>query len=404
METLKILFSTSFYPPYHLGGDATHVKYLAEELAKKGHEVHVLYSLDAYQIKRKNFNVLKQEPDKKNIFVHRIESPLNGIDPLMVYVLGRSFYVQKKFVEVLRDVHPDVVHHHNISLLGYSILEKKNSYLSLYTAHDYWLICPTNNLLRNRRKICDEKQCYACAINSKRFPQLWRSFKSFKKAVKSIDLLISPSDYVRRRLLQEIEVKSFTLPNFAPNPPTNIPPSGFSNYFLFVGMLEKHKGIINLLNLFNELKYDLKARLIIAGGGSLKNYIQNYIEKNSLGEMISFLGFVDQNKLYSLYSNALALIVPSIWPENAPLVTLEALSVGTPVIVSNKGGLPEIIRKMDVHLVFDNFSQLKDILLHFSRKNFSQSEIKRVFEQNFSPQTYVKRYIETLNMIPTLSA
>ena len=60
METLKILFPTSFYPPYHLGGDATHVKYLAEELAKKGHEVHVLYSLDAYQIKRKNFNVLKR--------------------------------------------------------------------------------------------------------------------------------------------------------------------------------------------------------------------------------------------------------------------------------------------------------------------------------------------------------
>jgi len=399
METLKILFSTSFYPPYHLGGDAIHVKYLAEELAKKGHEVHVLCSLDAYQIKRKNFNVSKQESDKKNIFVHRIKSPLNGINPLIVYVLGRSLYVQKKFSVLLKEVSPNIVHHHNISLLGYSILEKKNSYLSLYTAHDYWLICQTNNLLRNGRRICDKKQCYSCAIGSKRFPQLWRRFTSFKRAVRSIDLLISPSDFVRRRLSQEIEVKSLTLPNFAPNPPAGIPPTGFSNYFLFAGLLEKHKGILNLLNLFNENRHDLKARLVIAGGGSLENYVHNYIEKNSLGKIISFLGFVDQKKLYALYSNALALIVPSICPENAPLVVLEALSVGTPVIVSNTGGLPEIMKKVDAKLIFNDIDHLKDIILSFSEKDFSSSKIKQICEQNFSSEAYVNNYIRIVKNI-----
>jgi len=400
METLRFLFVTSFYPPYHLGGDATHVKYLAEELAKRGHEIHVLHSLDAYRLKRKNSFYFKQEPSKENLFVHRIESPLKETDPLLVYTFGRSFYVQKKFSEVLGKICPDVVHHHNISLLGYSVLEKKGSYLSLYTAHDYWLICSTNNLLRNRRKICDEKQCYSCALHSNRFPQLWRQFGSFKGVLKSIDLLISPSDYVRRRLAQEIEVKSITLPNFAPTPPAKIPASGFSKYFLFVGMLEKHKGILNLLNLFKELKSDLNAKLVIVGGGSLSNYVRDFIQSNSLNDTILFLGFVDNKKLYSLYSNALALIVPSIWPENAPLVALEALSVGTPVISSNKGGLPEIISKVNANLIFEDFSKLKEILLNFSKENFSQSEIKRIYEQNFSPQAYVKRYIEALNAIP----
>jgi glycosyltransferase involved in cell wall biosynthesis len=319
---------------------------------------------------------------------------------LKVYVLGFSFYVQKKFSEVLRNEHPDVVHHHNISLLGYSILEKRDRYLSLYTAHDYWLICQTNNLLRNNGKTCNRKQCYSCALNFRRFPQLWRGSRSFKRAVKNIDLLISPSDYVRRRLAQEIPVKSITIPNFAPKPPINVFPSGFSDYFLFVGILEKHKGILNLLNLFKESRYEIKARLVIAGGGSLSKYICDFIKNNSLSDKILFLGFVDNKKLYSLYSNALALIIPSIWPENAPLVALEALSVGTPVIVSNRGGLPEIISKVNLNLVFGDFSQLKEILVNFSKKDFSQSDIKRVSEQNFSPQAYAKRYIKTLNMIP----
>ena len=55
METLRFLFTTSFYPPYSIGGDATHVKYLAEELAREGHEVHVVHSIDAYRAKRKDF-------------------------------------------------------------------------------------------------------------------------------------------------------------------------------------------------------------------------------------------------------------------------------------------------------------------------------------------------------------
>jgi glycosyltransferase involved in cell wall biosynthesis len=400
LDTLKILFSTSFYPPYHVGGDAVHVKYLAEELAREGHEVHVLHSLDAYQLKRNGFLFLKRESAPDNLFVHRIKSPLKRLDPLMVYVLGHSFYVQKRFSEILRSERPDVVHHHNISLLGYSILEKKDRYLSVYTAHDYWLICQTNNLLKKNRKICNSRQCYSCALNSRRLPQLWRGSRGLKRAVENIDLLISPSDYVRRRLMQEISVKSVTLPNFAPKPPIDVPASGFSDYFLFVGMLERHKGILNLLNLFKDFRCEIKSRLVIAGGGSLSKYVRDFIEGNSLGDKILFLGFVDDQKLYSLYSDALALVIPSIWPENAPLVALEALSVGTPVIVSNRGGLPEIVGKMNMHLVFDDFSQLKEILVNFSRRDFSSSEIKRFFKRNFSPQAYAKRYVELLKMMP----
>jgi glycosyltransferase involved in cell wall biosynthesis len=397
METLRFLLSTSFYPPYHVGGDAIHVKCLAEELVKRGHEVHVFHSLDAYRVKRKSF---PEKTESSQVYTHTIKTHFN-LSSYVTYILGSSSLIIKKFDELVNEIKPDVVHHHNISLLGYDILKKRDDYLNLYTAHDYWLICQQNNLLKNGLKICEGDSCFFCALKCGRSPQIWRSFRSFKTAIKNIDLIITPSNYVRKRLAQKIDVKSITLPNFAPSPPTNISPIGYSNYFLFVGMLEKHKGILNLLNLFKELRNDLNAKLIIAGGGSLKYYIQDFIAKNSLHDLISFVGFVDDKKLYLLYANALAVIIPSIWPENAPLVALEALSVGTPVIASNTGGLPEIVEKVDKKLIFNDWIELKNILLGFSKSKFPPKKTKEVYEQNFSPNVYVDKYISIIRAMGT---
>jgi glycosyltransferase involved in cell wall biosynthesis len=231
--------------------------------------------------------------------------------------------------------------------------------------------------------------------------QVWRSFRSFKTAIESIDLVISPSNYVRRRLAREIDVKSVTLPNFVPSPPKNIPPVGYSQYFLFVGMLEIHKGILNLLELFKDLGREINAKLVVVGDGSLKKHVIEFIQRNSLSSFVSYAGFVDEEKLYSLYKNALALIIPSIWPENAPLTALEALSVGTPVIASNTGGLPEIVGKVDKKLIFNDWIELKNILLDFSKSEFPSEKIREVYEQNFSPNVYVDKYIAIIRALGT---
>jgi len=395
METFTFLMTSSFYPPYHIGGACVHVKYLSQELAKRGNEVHVMHSVDAYRLKRGGKIPTDPEAYNDGVHVHSIDSPIKTLDPLMVYTFGRSFQVQKRFSELVKEIHPNIVHHHNISLLGYNILEKRDNYLSLYTAHDYWLICPTSNLLK-KEKTCFDKGCFSCALRSKRPPQLWRSFTSLKTAIENIDLMIVPSDYVRRRLTQEIDVNTITLPNFVPLPPENISPIGYSNYFLFVGRLEKDKGIINLLNLFEDLKNCLNSKLIIVGKGSLENYVQDFVAKHSLQDYVLFLGSVDNKKLYSLYANALAVIIPSIWPENAPLVALEAISVGTPVIASNMGGLPEIVGKIDKRLIFNDFKELGEILQNFSKKRYPSSKIKEIFNQNFGPKKYVDNYLAIL--------
>ena len=390
METLRFLFTSSFYPPYHIGGDAVHVKYLAEELAKIGHEVHVLHSLDAYRLKRKN---TPKDVEYCGVHTHPIQTPFKS-SSYLAYFFGGSSSVTRKFKSLVKEIKPDVVHHHNISLLGYKILEKQNEYTNLYTAHDYWLNCQQNNLLRNGSDICTKSSCFLCSLRCAKPPQVWRHSMGFKKALNEIDCIIAPSDYLRNKIAHRVCSRIVTIPNFTPRPPTNIGPSGFSNFFLYVGVLENHKGISSLVSLYAESKLD--AKLIIVGQGSLTNKIKAFVKKFDLEDKIFLLGWAQHDILYPLLNDANALIVPSICPENNPLIILEALSVGTPVIASKKGGIPEIIEKVNGRLIFSDLERLKNILSDFSKSDFSSEKIKCVYEQNFSPNAFIRNYFEII--------
>ena len=286
METLKFLFTTTFYPPYHIGGDAVHVKYLAEELAMRGHEVHVLHSLDAYRIKRKN---LPKKVETDGVYIHVIDTRFS-LSPYVVYLLGGSSVILRKFQELIREIKPDIVHHHNISLLGYSLLKKQGNYLNLYTAHDYWLICQQNNLMRTRTEICDGSRfCALCALRRRRPPQLWRYSKGFKTAVNDVDLLISPSNYLREKILKSFNVKVVTIPNFTPEPPRDIKPSGFSNFFLYAGVLEEHKGVLNLIKAYEDISEEVEAKLIIVGDDFVSKLMKRVYKDVLIEEFPSWL-------------------------------------------------------------------------------------------------------------------
>ncbi len=391
METFKFLLTSTFYPPYHLGGDAVHVKYLAEALVKTGHEAHVFHSLDAYRIKRKG---RPEKAESDGVHTHVVKTRFN-LSSYATYILGNSSSVIKKFERLTEDVKPDVVHHHNISLLGYGILKKRSDCLNLYTAHDYWLICQETNLFKNGSEICGEPSCFLCALRCGRLPQFWRLRKGFKETVRDIDIFIAPSNYIRKRISQDLDVKAVTIPNFVPEPVGSIESSGFSNFFLYAGVLEKHKGILSLINIYKEISGEVDARLLITGSGPLEDYIKEFVKRNELEGKIIPLGWVTRDFLYRLLNDANALIMPSIWAENCPLIALEALSVGTPVIASSNGGLPEILEKIHKGLLYKSSDELKEILANFDRKKYaSQPRIKDIYKEYYSPIAYLKKYLE----------
>ena len=392
METLTFLLTSTFYPPNYVGGACLQAKYLAEELSKAGHEVHVLYSLDAYRVKKKG---AVERDSQDPIHVHTIKTSFNST-AYSAYLLGSSYAVTKKFKSLVKEIKPDVVHHHNISLLGYPLLKKRSDYLNLYTAHDYWLICQHSTLLKNRTDTCKKRDCINCAFSYRLPPQLWRYSSSFKNAVQDIDLIVTPSEFVKTIFSTYFSKKKIIcLPNFIPKmKQQKKPTSNFTNYFLYSGRLERYKGILELIDFYKTLP--IESNLVITGSGSLSDTVTKKLKDENLGGRITFLGHVRPEILSYLMSNAQALIIPSIWPENCPLIALEALSQGTPVIGTNKGGLPEIIEKIDSNLIYQSPEKLKQILLNFNRGDYVSSKVRETFEKKYSAEVFMKQYSRIL--------
>lgn len=405
METKKILMVTSFYPPYHVGGACMHVYYLANELAKKGYEIHVLYSKDAYYLKRNGNPSSKEYINHENVHLHEISTPIGKISPAYSFISGHIPF-KEKVLQVFNDNY-DLIHYHNISLLGPKVLSYGDS-KKIYTAHDHWLVCPLSDFF-TEGAICDKNisptTCSACLLRNKRPVQLWRHTNMLKESLKDIQLIVSPSEYLRDFLIKNsIKVPIKVLPNFAPRPPNDIIDNGLSlqgNYFFYAGMLEERKGIANLLNAFKECK---GKKLVIAGKGSLERFTRKFIASNKLEKNIVYVDWVEGKKIYPYYKNALAFILPSICPENNPLTILEALSVGTPSIGSDIGGIPEIISKVDSNLIFNcnDIEELKKNISNFDRSKYDAEELKKVYNQHYAPEAYIDNYLKLVNELPEL--
>jgi glycosyltransferase involved in cell wall biosynthesis len=112
---------------------------------------------------------------------------------------------------------------------------------------------------------------------------------------------------------------------------------------LFVGRLEKPKGAGYLLRSIPFLKSrDLNFHIYLAGDGSFKKHFKNYVARNRFETQVTFLGQVSHNELPLYYNMADILVLPSEM-EGIPMVILEALACGTPVVASNVGGIPDLI-------------------------------------------------------------
>jgi glycosyltransferase involved in cell wall biosynthesis len=113
---------------------------------------------------------------------------------------------------------------------------------------------------------------------------------------------------------------------------------------LFVGRLVHEKGILLLVNAFPFILEKVpEARLIICGTGYLENIIKEKLYQLNIHHQVLMTGFLSQEKLVDYYTLADVAIFPSVY-EPFGIVTLEAMSTRTPVIVSNVGGLSELVK------------------------------------------------------------
>lgn len=351
---------TTFYPPYNFGGDGIGVQRLARALARRGHAVTVVHDTDAHQTLSHRAEV--PSADDPLVRVVPVSSGLGAVGALATYELGRPSATARRLRTVIDGGGFDVVHFHNVSLVGGpGVLSLGGDAVRLYTAHEHWLVCPTHVLWRDNREPCETRRCLRCTLLHRRPPQLWRWTGLLERQSRHVDQFLAVSEFSREKHAAfGFPWPMRVLPPFLPDPqpvtepapkPT-VPSPHTRPYFLFVGRLERIKGLDDVIPAMREHP---EADLLIAGAGRHEPVLR---EKAAGIRNVKFLGRLEPGTLERYYGHAVALVVPSIGYETFGIVLIEAFAQGTPVIARDIGPLPEIVTRAGGGEVFRTPSEL----------------------------------------------
>lgn len=343
---LRFCFLSIFYPPYSFGGDAIFVSRLANSLARLGHEVDVIHCVDSYKV------LAKSEPTQPfanhpNVTIHSLRSRLGFLSPLVAQQVGWTWPKTDAILEVFYGKKFDVIHYHNTSLFGPKVLQLEPDYrdfIKLYTTHEHWLVCPMHVLWKDNERVCDKPDCFRCTLKFRRPPQWWRYTGLLEKCTPAVDMFVSPSQFTRQ-MHQERGFQSpmVVLPYFVPaldqDASSESTPPHSKPYFLYVGRLEKIKGVETMFPAFRRYPH---ADLLIAGAGSCEAALREQAQGMA---NVRFMGQLTQDQLQTYSRHAIAVIVPSLCYEVFPITFLEACRAGTPSIARDIGGLTEMIEQ-----------------------------------------------------------
>ncbi len=152
-------------------------------------------------------------------------------------------------------------------------------------------------------------------------------------------MFITPSSYLRDRLVAGgyPPERVVAVPNFV-DPDEFVAADGPGEGFLYLGRLSHEKGVETLI----EAAAGTDATITIAGDGPERARLEALAAAS--GAHVEFTGHVPPDRVRELTAAARAVVVPSRWPENCPLVVLEAMASRRPVIASSVGGIPELVR------------------------------------------------------------
>ena len=390
---------TTFYPPYNFGGDGIGTQRLAHALVRRGHHVTVIHDVDAYNSLHKGPEPA-DTPEPEGLEVRRLRSGLGVLSPLLTQQTGRPFVNGRRIQRILDDGKFDVVHFNNVSLVGGPGLLAAGHGVKVYEAHEHWLVCPSHVLWRHGRELCTGRECLRCTLNHGRPPQLWRYTGYLERQLKHVDVFIAKSQfsYAKHKEFgfpREMEVLPYFLPDAeGPRPAAEGEPPQERPYFLFVGRLEKIKGLDDVIPLF---KGPGGTDLLIAGDGEYGDTLRQIAGD---APRVKFLGRLTPKALRAYYQHALALIVPSVCFETFGIIIIEAFRQGTPVIARRIGPFPEIIERARGGLLFQDQKELATALQRIEQEPGLRAQLAQAgfesFGQYWSESAVVPEYLELI--------
>lgn len=357
---MRFCMVTTFFGPHGFGGDAVYVDRLARGLLKRGHEVEVVYNVDAFRAAGGRSERPYDPPP--GLRMHALKSRAGVLAPLWSQQTGH-LPPGSPLPRILAEGDFDVVHFHNSSLMGAPAaleLERGSAGpLRLLSAHEHWLVCPMHILWKYDREVCEKPQCITCSLQGRRLPQLWRYTSLRDRALATLDALICGSvAMIEHHRERGIRVPMIHLPTFVPPEWADgaEPWSRARPYFALVGRLIKAKGQDQVIPLMRRLE---GADLLIAGAGPYEGQLR---ELASGLDNVHFLGQLEGRELPGLLAGARATVVPSRCHEAFANVPLESFSVGTPVVARRQSALEEAIERTEGGLLFSTERELLEAL------------------------------------------
>jgi glycosyltransferase involved in cell wall biosynthesis len=345
---VRLIELTDLYPPA-IGGLERFVAMLSEELAGRGHDVHVVTS------------AVPGAPaveTSAGVTVHRLPLLYQRLAPGLGQDTARPFHppapdplFRRRLAEVVQDVNPDVIHAHAWSV--FSCLARSFPPTPvMVTAHDYGLVCARKLLVNRSDAVCSGpswQRCGPCAGSQyglARGNVLAAASLSSLRLLKKVATFTAVSDYVADQLSPIIgriagqPVR--TLHSFVPD---GLYESGWQEqrpeflpaedgYLLYVGQLSRHKGVDVLLGAYRRLASP--PPLVMLGTPH-----PTCPAPESLPAGVTMRTNVAHRSVIAAMVRAGGVVVPSVWPDPLPMTVSEAQNCGVPVIASAVGGIPE---------------------------------------------------------------
>ncbi|HZY18406.1 MAG TPA: glycosyltransferase family 4 protein [Ramlibacter sp.] len=332
---MKLMVLSTLYAPHQVGGAEKIAQILSEELSTRGHECVVVTT--------------RRDPGTRStvrngVRIHRIGLrnvywPYGGerispwLKPAWHLVNRYNPAMGEEVGRLLDRERPDLVHTH--ALTGFSPSAWASAHARgipvVHTLHDYSLACPKASMFRAGANC--ERQCGGCRV----LTQPARDHSQSVQAVVGVS---------RFTLQRHLDLGYFTgasirqvihngLPGEVRPPPRERAP-GPRLRLGYVGRLVQPKGVESLLRVMQAL--DPQAcELVVAGraGPGDERRLRQLAPAH-----VTFAGFIDPDELYRRID---LLVVPSLWEDPLPTTAIEAMRRGVPAIVSDRGGLPDIV-------------------------------------------------------------
>ncbi|NOQ28114.1 MAG: glycosyltransferase [Bacteroidales bacterium] len=366
MHILKIIHG---YPANYNAGSEVYSQSIVDQL-KKTNKITVF---------------TREENEYIADFNFRYETK-DGVDFVYVNMArGKDGYNHKKindkFSELLQTIKLDIAHIGHLNHLSTGIIDElKNQNIPiLFTLHDFWLMCPRGQFLQRNfdgeslYKLCHKQEDEVCAescykmyqsgINSERDKNQWKEWINqrmsvTKKIINKVDLFHAPSQYLMNRFIKDFSVpieKIFYLdygfPTHYLKPERHLKSETFT--FGYIGTHIAAKGINLLIEAFKGLEGKAKLKIFGREIGQSTKALKELVKESS--NPVEFCGeYINHNLAKDVFSKVHAIVVPSIWGENSPLVIHEAQSCHIPVITADFGGMKEYVQDNVNGLLFEH--------------------------------------------------